>query len=85
MTDVRVISHDYFKAMGVPLLKGRLFNEPDDGPESRVVINETMARRYWPGEDPIGKHVRINWDDVADEIIGVVGDVTPASMARSAQ
>ncbi|MEP6914280.1 MAG: ABC transporter permease [Acidobacteriota bacterium] len=76
VTDVRVISHDYLKAMGVPLLRGRLFNELDGADsKGRVVINETMARTHWPGEDPIGKHVRINWDTVEDEVIGVVGDV----------
>jgi putative ABC transport system permease protein len=67
--------------MGVPLLKGRLFNEVDPSDaKDRVVINETMARRYWPGEDPIGKHVRITWDDREDEIIGVVGDVKHAGL-----
>jgi putative ABC transport system permease protein len=76
VTDVRVISHDYLEAMGVPLLKGRLFNEQDPSDaRGRVVISETMARRHWPGEDPIGKRVRIAWDSHEDEIIGVVGDV----------
>ena len=81
VADVRVISHDYLKAMGVPLLKGRLFNEQDAADaKGRVVINDTMARRYWPGEDPIGKRVRINWDSVEDEVIGVVGDVKHAGL-----
>ena len=63
VADVRVITHDYLEAMGVPLLKGRLFNEQDAADaKGRVVINETMAERYWPGEDPIGKRVRIAWD-----------------------
>jgi putative ABC transport system permease protein len=76
VTDVRVISHEYLKAMGVPLLKGRLFDELDAADlKGRVVINDTMARTFWPGEDPIGKHVRINWDSLEDEVIGVVGDV----------
>jgi len=76
VTDVRVVTHDYLEAMGVPLLKGRLFHEQDAADsKDRVVINETMARRHWPGEDPIGKRVRINWDGREDEIIGVVGDV----------
>jgi putative ABC transport system permease protein len=76
VTDVRVINHDYLKAMGVPLLKGRLFNDNDQADaKGRVVINETMARMFWPGEDPIGKQIHINWDDLDDEIIGVVGDV----------
>ncbi|HEY7497348.1 MAG TPA: ABC transporter permease [Vicinamibacterales bacterium] len=76
VTDVRVIAREYWKAMGVPLLKGRLFDENDPADATnRVVISETMARRHWPGEDPIGKHVRIAWDGREDEIIGVVGDV----------
>ena len=76
VTDVRVITHDYLGTMGVPLLKGRLFNEQDAADaKGRVVINETMARRHWPNEDPIGKRVRIAWDDLEDEVIGVVGDV----------
>jgi putative ABC transport system permease protein len=91
VTDVRVMTHRYLEAMGVPLLKGRLFNETDAADTTgRIVINETMARKHWPGEDPIGKRVRINWGSpaVEDEIIGVVGDVkhygldTPASAVR---
>jgi putative ABC transport system permease protein len=76
VADVRVISHDYLKAMGVPVLKGRLFNENDpNDAKGRVIINDTMARRHWPGEDPIGRHVQIHWDTQEDEVIGVVGDV----------
>ncbi len=76
VTDVRVISHDYLRTMGVPLIKGRLFNEKDPSDaRDRVVINQAMAERYWPGEDPIGKQVRITWDGRTDEVIGVVGNV----------
>jgi putative ABC transport system permease protein len=76
VTDVRVIAGDYLKAMGVPLSKGRLFNQNDPADATdRVVISEAMARRHWPGEDPIGKHVRIAWDGREDVVIGVVGDV----------
>ena len=78
---MRVISHDYLKTMGVPLLKGRLFNEQDAADaKGRVVINDTMARRYWPDEDPIGKHIQIHWDNLEDEVIGVVGDVKHAGL-----
>jgi len=76
VTDVRVIAHDYVKAMGIPLLRGRLFNEADPADaRGRVVINDTFARQFWPNDDPIGKRIHINWDDNDDEIIGVVGDV----------
>jgi putative ABC transport system permease protein len=81
VADVRVISHEYLKAMGVPLLRGRLFNEQDAADsKGRVVINDTMARRHWPGQDPIGRRVRITWDDLEDEVIGVVGDVKHAGL-----
>ena len=81
VTDVRVITHGYLKTMSVPLLKGRLFNEQDaSDAKGRVVINETMALKHWPGEDPIGKRVRIAWDSLEDEVIGVVGDVRHAGL-----
>jgi putative ABC transport system permease protein len=81
VTDVRVISRDYLEAMGVPLMEGRLFNERDAADaKGRVIINETMARKYWPGESPIGKRVQISWDNVEDEVIGVVGDVKHAAL-----
>jgi putative ABC transport system permease protein len=81
VADVRVMTHSYLEAMGVPLLKGRLFNESDAADaKGRVVINETMARRHWPHDDPIGKRVLIAWDGIEDEIIGVVGDVKHASL-----
>jgi putative ABC transport system permease protein len=80
--DVRVIAHDYFKAMGMPLVKGRPFTAGDAGDaQNRVVINATMARQYWPGEDPIGKRITVSWDDPReDEIIGVVGDTRHADL-----
>src|SRR5262249_43801610 len=82
VADVRVITHDYLKAMGIPLLKGRLFNEHDPADaKNRVVVNEMLARKYWPGQDAIGKRVRIFWtDDREDEIIGIVGDAKHAGL-----
>jgi putative ABC transport system permease protein len=77
VADVRVVTNQYFKAMGIPLLKGRLFKEQDKADATgRIIINETMARRHWPGEDPIGKRVSVYWNDQReDEIVGVVGDI----------
>lgn len=75
--DYRVISPDYFRSMAIPISRGRDLNERDtrDAP-AVVIINETMARRYWPDEDPLGKRLRV---DTAGEpwmeIVGVVGDV----------
>jgi putative ABC transport system permease protein len=73
----RSVSLGYFRAMGIPVLKGRSF-VATDWDKSVAVISETMARRYWPGEDAVGKRFGVNcgrgpcqWNSV----IGVVGDV----------
>jgi putative ABC transport system permease protein len=73
---VRVVTHDYFKAMGIPLLRGRLFDSRDDPAPHKVIVSADLARRFFPNEDPIGKHIVIDWNDNdPDEIIGIVGDV----------
>jgi predicted permease len=52
----RAIAGDYFKAMGIPLLRGRLLNDHDQANTAySIVVNDTLARRFWPGQDPIGK------------------------------
>jgi putative ABC transport system permease protein len=87
VTDVRVITGDYFKSLGIPLLRGRLFDEdsPSDA-RGRVIVNETLARAHWPGEDPIGKRLKVSWaENVEDEIIGVVGDVRMAELNTPAR
>lgn len=70
------VSREYFETLGVPLLEGRLFTDADR-PESPpvVVINETMARRYWPNESAVGKRLRLR-DDQGPlyEVVGVVAD-----------
>jgi putative ABC transport system permease protein len=85
--DVRVATNGYFKALGIPLLRGRWFNETDQNDiQSRVIINEAMARRHWPNGDPIGKRIRISWNDTRDdEIVGVVGDVRHGGLDREAR
>jgi putative ABC transport system permease protein len=75
--EYRIVSPGYFATMGIPLLRGNGFTERDDANTPRVmVINETMARKYWPGEDPIGK--RINLGDPSTSpwrtIVGIVRD-----------
>lgn len=68
--------------MGIPLLKGRYFTEMDrDQSPPVVIVNETMANRYWPGEDPIGKRLTIpSLGGVSREIAGVVADVKHSSL-----
>ncbi len=82
VADVRVVTHDYFKAMGIPLLRGRHFDQRDTGSNvNRVIVNETLVRKHFPNEDPIGKRILLYWNDRAeDEIIGVVGDVRDSAL-----
>jgi len=83
----RSVTPGYFAAMGVPLLRGRLFDARDreDAPLV-VVISDSMARHYWPGEDPLGRRITFNsgipreqQQEVGGpgsrEVIGIVGDV----------
>ena len=77
MTDYRIISPDYFAAMGMRLVKGRAFAPYDnEAAPGVVIINETMAARYFAGEDPIGKRLDLSGapKDLR-EIVGVVADV----------
>jgi putative ABC transport system permease protein len=73
------VSEDYFRAIGVPLLKGRFFTA-QDGPNSpRVaIVNRTLARRFWPDQDPIGERFRFGFQKPTDpriSVVGVVGDM----------
>jgi putative ABC transport system permease protein len=66
----------YFKTMGTPIIQGRAFDERDDaGAPGVVIVNEAMARLYWPGQDPIGKRLRVgNANNPYLQVIGVAGD-----------
>ncbi|PYV42232.1 MAG: ABC transporter ATP-binding protein, partial [Acidobacteria bacterium] len=56
----RVVEPDYFRTMAIPLLKGRYFTELDnERAPSVVLINEAMAKQFWPGEDPMGQRVKL--------------------------
>ena len=76
-TGVCVVDANYFHTMQIPLKRGRLFT-PQEAAEMRhvVVVNETFARKVFPGQDPLGKRVTIHMKDenVPSEIIGIVGD-----------
>ena len=77
---VRVVTPDYFQTMSIPNLKGRSFTEQDrENTPSVIIINEALASRYWPNQDPIGKRLGFLEEDsgkqVWREIVGVVGNV----------
>ena len=81
LADYRNASPDYFRAMGIPLLKGRVFTDQDKADRPLVVIiNETLARRYWPdGGNPIGQRLRLG-PRFIPEIVGIVGDVKNSAL-----
>ncbi|MDQ3744646.1 MAG: ABC transporter permease [Acidobacteriota bacterium] len=77
-----VVTPDYFRALRIPVLHGRAFTERDDDSSTKVVIiNEPLARKVFPGEDPLGKHLTI-WRDekFPREIVGVVGEAKPQGL-----
>jgi putative ABC transport system permease protein len=92
VNDVRVpqtyydsVSLDYFRAMGVPLLAGRLFNADDRaGGNPVVIISETTARRLFGDENPLGRQLASGNNATRFEVIGVVGDVRREGLAQAA-
>jgi predicted permease len=76
----QIASTDYFRTLGIPLLRGRVFTDADDAAAPGVaVINQALANLYWQNEDPVGK--RITWGDVDEDavwttIVGIVGNTS---------
>jgi putative ABC transport system permease protein len=71
-----VVTSQYFNAIGIPLTKGRYFTEDNGDEAPRVaIINVAFAARYWPQQDPLGKHITIDFEREPREIVGVVGNV----------
>ena len=82
--DERLVGGHYFEAMGIPLRRGRFFNEQDDATKPvAVIVDEYMAEQLWPGQDPIGKRIHIvelKRDDPWQIVVGVVGRVKQDSL-----
>jgi putative ABC transport system permease protein len=80
------VTPGYFAAMGIPLLRGRPFNQGDSEEAPRVIaINQTMAERYWPGDDPVGRRVLLDPEESESDwatIVAVVGDVRHRLLTR---
>ncbi|HXX17129.1 MAG TPA: ABC transporter permease [Candidatus Eremiobacteraceae bacterium] len=75
MANYRPASPDYFAAMGIPLLQGRIFGPADRG-RKIVVVSQSVAERFWPGKNPIGQTCITEWGpDLPAEVIAVVGDI----------
>jgi len=87
LAHIRVISTDYFSVMRIPLIKGRVFTEADRAESQPVVlINKALAEKTFPGEDPMGKHIKPGFSAFGPskmrEIVGIVGDVKHRSLDR---
>ncbi len=74
--DCRIVTSAYFSTLGIPLIKGRFFNDSDvlEAPHV-LLINEAMARTFFPGEDPLGQRLELGINGYTGQIVGVVGDV----------
>jgi len=82
---VRIVSPGYFATVGVPVIRGRAFTGADRSTSQRtLLISQETARRFFAGEDPIGKRLRFGWkqdgQELAGEIVGIVGDVRQRSL-----
>jgi putative ABC transport system permease protein len=80
LADLVFASPDYFRALGVPLVKGRYFTSTDRADTTKVaIVNQTLAHRYWPNENPVGKRLRTGGPERPHnpwmEVVGVVGDI----------
>jgi putative ABC transport system permease protein len=84
--DYNTVTADYFRALAIPLLKGRQFNDRDtaDAP-GVIIINEALARRYWPDEDPLGKRFTVGFEKSPRQIVGVVGSIKQSTLSAEAR
>jgi putative ABC transport system permease protein len=79
--DYTTVTPDYFRALQIPLVKGRQFTVRDNkSAPGVIIINEVMAQRLWPNEDPLGKHFTVGFEKDPREIVGVVGNIRQTTL-----
>ncbi|HEX4169500.1 MAG TPA: ABC transporter permease [Bryobacteraceae bacterium] len=84
--NLQMVSPDYPAVFAIPVLRGRVFTEHDDASSARVaLVNDRLARDYWPGEDPIGKRIWIGRLRTPALVVGVLANTRNASLAVPAQ
>ena len=76
LATVAQVNGDYFRAMGIPLLRGRYFTDADKpGAQLVLIVNRRLAQHYWPNQDPIGKRFRIGTPEMKTPWLTIVGEV----------
>ncbi len=80
--NIQTLSPGFVAAMRVPLLAGREFTEHDELPSRVVMVNQTLARRFWPNENPIGKRIIVGRATEGAEVVGVLGDIRNTGVAE---
>jgi putative ABC transport system permease protein len=81
---LNVVTPEYFRVMGIPLLSGRGFTDSDVSGAPVAVVTAETARRYWPGQNPVGKHIRLLDDKDWRTVVGVIADVRAYDLQRNA-
>ena len=77
------ITPSYFATLGIPVIRGRAFTDADDGTAAPVsIVSESVAQRYWPGQDPIGKHVQLTAQFPWTTVVGVAADTRYRELTR---
>jgi hypothetical protein len=75
----RPVSRDYFETLGIPLLAGRDFDTSEEA-AMVAIVNRTLAERYWPGTNPLGRSLRLAAEDEPRRIVGIAGDAARRSV-----
>src|SRR6185295_7299553 len=79
--DYTIVTPEYFQALQIPLLKGRQFSDRDDkDAPAAIIINEALARRYWPNEEAIGQRLTVGFEKNPRQVVGVVGNVKQTTL-----
>jgi putative ABC transport system permease protein len=81
---LNVVTPEYFRVMGIPLLSGRAFSDSDVSGAPVAVVPEETARRYWPNQSAVGKHIRLLNDKDWRTIVGIIPDVRAYDLQRNA-
>jgi putative ABC transport system permease protein len=86
LIQVNAVSPGYFETLGIPVVRGRAFDETDrEGSLPAVIVNETMAERFWPEEDPLGRRFRFSGFDYLVEVVGVARDAKYNTLGEDPQ